>query len=371
MSKDALQAKGPERIVRLTDEGSGLNGFIVLHSTVLGPAAGGCRFWRYATGDEAVADALRLAEGMTLKNALAGLPFGGGKAVIQAPLGPYDRPALFRAFGRAVDELESQYVTAEDVGTNVEDMVYVAKETRFVAGLPQTTAKPGGDPSYWTARGVLLAMRIAAERHLGKDLSKTTVAVQGLGHVGWTLCQLLYASGARLLVSDIRSEIAIKAQQQLNATVLAGTEILEASADVFAPCALGGILNRDSIKRLRAKIVCGAANNQLASPGDGRMLASRGVLYAPDYLVNAGGIINVAGEYFRWTQQRVRERVDLIGPRLAQVLDLAERRNIPTSEAAESLARMVIAREEQVLSFTGTAPEVQGSTPTSLQSNTG
>jgi leucine dehydrogenase len=343
MSTVTLPAKVPEQIVRLSDAASGLSGFIVVHSTLLGPSAGGCRFWRYATADEAFADALRLAEGMTYKNALAGLPFGGGKAVIRAPSGPYNRAALFRAYGRALGELAGQYVTAEDVGTSVEDMVTVAEETRFVAGLPQTGGRAGGDPSSWTARGVFQAMQVALERRLGKKIADSTVAIQGLGHVGWALCQLLHAAGARLLVSDVRAEIAAKARDRFLATVLDGPELIRSSADVFAPCALGGIINPESIKQLGATIVCGAANNQLASPGDARALASRDILYAPDYLVNAGGIINVAGEYFRWSQQEVRERVDLIGPRLVQVLDFAAVRKMAPNEAADAVATAIIA----------------------------
>lgn len=342
MSTVTLPAKVPEQIVRLSDEASGLTGFIVVHSTRLGPAAGGCRFWRYPTGDDAVADALRLAEGMTYKNALAGLPFGGGKAVIRAPAGQYDRSALFRAYGRAVNDLGGRYVTAEDVGTSVEDMVSVAQETPHVAGLPQKSGKAGGDPSYWTARGVFDAMEVAVARRLKAKLADITVAVQGLGHVGWALCQLLHAAGARLIVSEVRSAVALAAAEHFDATISGATELIQSSADVFAPCALGGVLNPTSIRQLRAKIVCGAANNQLACSADGRTLADREILYAPDFLVNAGGIINVAGEYFGWPQNEVREQVHLIGTRLAQVLDVADVRMITPHEAANDVAGSII-----------------------------
>jgi len=349
MSSVVLPKNGPEQILCLSDEASGLSGFIVVHSTRLGPAAGGCRLWRYATDADAVADALRLAEGMTYKNALAGLPFGGGKAVIRMPAGHFDRAALFRAFGRAINDLGGDYITAEDVGTSVEDMVNVAHETRFVAGLPQTTPKAGGDPSYWTARGVFQAMTVALERRLGLKLAGATVAVQGLGNVGWRLCQLLFAAGARLLVSEIRPDVAAKAVELFGATILSECELIQSHVHVFAPCALGGVINSTSIPLLNAKIVCGAANNQLASSFDGSALANRGILYAPDFLVNAGGIINVAGECFGWPQQEVRERVDLIGIRLAQVLDVADAKKSAPHEAAISVADSIIkntARQE-------------------------
>jgi leucine dehydrogenase len=348
MSIVTLPAKVPEQIVRLSDKASGLSGFIVVHSTRLGPSAGGCRFWRYATGDEAFADALRLAEGMTYKNALAGLPFGGGKAVIRAPSGPYDRAALFRAYGRALDELAGQYVTAEDVGTTMEDMVSVAEETRHVAGLPQKSGTAGGDPSYWTARGVFEAMRVAVERRLRTELADVTVAVQGLGHIGWALCQLLHAAGARLIVTELRGAVAAAAAERFGATVLSPLELVQSSADVFAPCALGGVLNAKSIPQLRVKIVCGAANNQLACAADGDALASRGILYAPDFVVNAGGIINVAGEYFGWSQEEVRKRVDLIGPRLTQVLNFAAVQVISPHEAASAVAASIIESDDPI-----------------------
>ncbi len=337
------QPRPPEEIVRLDDAKSGLRGVIVLHSTKLGPAAGGCRFRHYVSEHEASLDALRLAEGMSYKNALAGLPLGGGKAVICEPVGDYDRAALFRAFGRAVASLNGRYLTAEDVGTSVEEMLHVAETTRHVAGLPAKPGAPGGDPSPWTALGVLRAMEVAVRRRLGSDLRDVTVAVQGLGHVGFALCGLLHEAGARLIVAEPRSAVAARAAVMFDAEVMTSKALLEAKVDVFAPCALGAVLDRSAVRSLQARVVCGAANNQLATPRQGLELAERGVLYAPDYLVNAGGIINVAAEYFGWSEEDARERVERIGARLSEVLDLADEGGTPPHEAADMLAQSIIA----------------------------
>jgi len=339
----ASLAHPPEEIVPLDDPETGLRGMIVLHSTALGPAAGGCRVWRYENERGAARDALRLAEGMSYKNALAGLPLGGGKAVICQPAGKVDRPALFRALGRAVDALGGRYVTAEDVGTSVGDMLHVGERTRHVAGLPARPGMPGGDPSPWTALGVFRAMEVAVRRRLGAELGDVTVAVQGLGHVGFALCDLLHRAGARLIVAEPRKAVAARAATLFGADVMTSSRLLAAEADVFAPCALGAVLDKATVRRLRAKVVCGAANNQLAMPQQGPELAAQGVLYAPDYLVNAGGIINVAAEYLGWSETDARERVEAIGPRLAEVLDLAEANGTAPNQAADALARSIMA----------------------------
>lgn len=334
----------PCEIIRLDDPDAGLEGLIVLHSTRLGPAAGGCRIWPYADMAEATADALRLAEGMTYKNALAGLPFGGGKAVIRQPAGAFDRAALFAAFGRAVEALEGRYVTAEDVGTSPADMAHVATATRHVAGLAHRAGRPGGDPSPFTARGVFRAMEVAVERRLGRSLGDVTVAVQGLGSVGFALCQLLHAAGAKLVVAEQRSELAARAATAFGAQIAGTRTILETRADVFAPCALGAVLDAQSIPHLKASVVCGAANNQLATPEDGGRLAERGVLYCPDYVVNSGGIINVAGEYFDWSVEEVERRIGAIGQTLGRVLDYGNAAGLRPHEAADALAREILAR---------------------------
>ena len=342
------QSLPPEEVVTFHDEGSGASGVIVLHSSALGPAAGGCRLWHYPDDRAAAVDALRLAEGMALKNALADLPLGGGKAVIRLPQRPFDRAALFRAFGRQVAELKGRYVTAEDVGTSVADMAEVATRTRHVAGLPASGQKPGGDPSPWTALGVLEAMRVAVDRQLGADLSDLTVAVQGLGHVGYALCELLHAQGAKLIVAEPRSDVAARAADRFGAMVMSSRALLSAKVDVLAPCALGAVLDAPTVAGLRASVVCGAANNQLAEEDMALKLAERGVLYAPDFLVNAGGIVNVAGEYLGWRAAEVRRRVMAIGPRMEAVLSRAERDGVVPHQAARAVALDRIANAPRV-----------------------
>lgn len=333
-----LTSLPPEEVVTFYDRDSGASGVIALHSTALGPAAGGCRVWRYASKQAATVDALKLAEGMALKNALAELPFGGGKAVICLPDGPFDREALFRAFGREVAALKGRYVTAEDVGTSVADMACVATQTRHVAGLPSKNGQPGGDPSPWTALGVLQAMRVAVRHRLGAELSDVTVAVQGLGHVGFALCELLHAEGARLIVAEPRSDVAARAADRFGAMVMSSRALLTAKVDVLAPCALGAVLDGETVAGLRASVVCGAANNQLAEDEMAVRLAERDILYAPDFLVNAGGIVNVAGEYLGWRKAEVRRRVMAIGERMESVLNRAARDAVTPHHAARAVA---------------------------------
>lgn len=343
-----LDEVGMERLLPLQDDKAGLSGFIAIHSTQLGPAAGGCRLWHYPTLDAARVDAIRLAEGMSYKNALAGLPLGGGKAVLCRPTGPYDRERLFEAFARAVATLGGDYVTAEDVGTTVEDMTTVAGITDHVAGLSAAPGCAGGDPSPWTALGVKIAMEKAARQELGKSLSELTVIVQGLGNVGYALCQLLHAEGAKLIVAEQRAEVAARAAAAFGAEVAHCGTVLKARADVLAPCALGGLLDDDAVGKLRVKLICGAANNQLSRPGIGDALAARGIVYAPDYVVNAGGIINVAAEYLDWSPETVRHRVEAIGDRLLHVLDLARDGRLSTNRVADDLARRVMANGQYV-----------------------
>jgi len=340
---DLAPVQSPAAVHMVRDAASGLDGLIVLHSTALGPAAGGCRFWHYASAGDMAADALRLAEGMSYKNALADLPFGGGKAVLRRPSGRFDRRALFEAFGRAVEALGGGYVTAEDVGTGIDDMRAVAQATRHVAGLPAIGGWPGGDPSPWTALGVFLSMEVAVERRLGRPLSDCSVAIQGVGQVGAALAMMLHGIGAKLVIADVDAANAARVAAATGAMVAPASAILSFKADVLAPCALGGVLNARTIPTLHAKVVCGAANNQLGTREDGALLADRGVLYAPDYVVNAGGIINVAAEHLRWSAEVARDRVEATGARLARVLDLAERSGQATNLAAENLARATIA----------------------------
>lgn len=333
----------PEAVHVMRDPETGLEGVIVLHSTRLGPAAGGCRLWHYADSAAATTDALRLAEGMAYKNTMADLPLGGGKAVIRRPVGSFDRVALFRAFGREVERLEGRYLTAEDVGTGVEDMRRVREETTHVAGLPVAAGAVGGDPSPWTALGVLHAMQEAVRRRHGSGLSGARVAVQGLGHVGEQLAMLLRDAGARLVVTDIDPERAANGAARLGAQLVAPDAILDVPCDVFAPCALGGVLDEDGVRRLKAGIVCGAANNVLANDSAGLQLMSRGVLYCPDYVVNSGGIINVCAEKLGWSMAQVEQRVSATGQRLSAVLDHATFHHLAPHRAADALARARIA----------------------------
>ena len=332
----------PENIVRLDDSEAGLDGYIVVHSSRLGPAAGGCRLWSYDSSQEALEDALRLARGMAFKNALAGLPLGGGKAVLRRPKGDIDRPALFRAFARAVEKLGGEYVTAEDVGTSVEDMMWVRQHTRYVAGLSPRENAPGGDPSPWTARGVFEAMRVATRLHLGKELGDVTVAVQGLGHVGYALCALLHAAGARLTVAERHADVAARAAAAFGAQVVGCDRITSAKVDMFAPCALGHVLTPEVVAHLHAKVVCGAANNQLSGDHVAVLLERRGIFYAPDFVVNAGGIINVAGEYLGWPQSEVEAKITMIGPRLERLLTLSAANGEPPADTAVRTAAEII-----------------------------
>jgi leucine dehydrogenase len=310
-----------ERVLIASDEATGLRTLIAVHNTARGPGFGGCRFWAYENDLAALHDAQRLSQGMSYKNALANLPFGGGKAVIVKPKGDFDREALFAAFARAVDSLQGAYITAEDVGTTTADMRVVQRHTAYVSGIPREGAF-GGDPSPKTAWGVFVSIQAGAQAVLGRsDLHGLTVAIQGLGAVGWHLAEFLQQAGARLMVADIDPAKTAKAQERFGATVVGVDQILSAPADVLAPCALGASLNAATIPTLKAKLVCGAANNQLALPSDGQLLAERGIAYLPDYLVNAGGIISVAREYRgEGEEQAVMAEVSRIAERVTELL---------------------------------------------------
>ncbi|PXA90989.1 amino acid dehydrogenase [Nostoc sp. 3335mG] len=345
---DARFAMPVEQLVQLEDRESGLSGVIAIHSTALGPAAGGCRFWRYPDAEAAAADAVRLAEGMSYKNAMAGLPFGGGKAVLRLPEGPFDRDALFRAFGRAVRALDGRYVTAEDVGTRVRDMEVIADETRHVAGRTARPGLAGGDPSPWTALGVFEAMVVGARRSLGADLSELTVAVQGTGNVGGILCRMLADAGARLVLADVDPERRERLAAIHGARVVDVAEIATTEADIFAPCALGGALDAATVAAMPAKLVCGAANNQLATPDVAALLVDRRITYVPDYVANAGGIINVSAEYLGESSLDVEARVMAIGPRVATILDQADREGVSPALVADRMAREIIASAKRL-----------------------
>ncbi len=308
-----------ETVLRVHDASIGLTGFIAVHSTKLGPAAGGLRMRPYDSEDAALTDALRLSEGMTYKNAAAGLPLGGGKAVIMGDASTKTSAQLL-TFARAINTLEGDYWTAEDMGMSPSDMALLATETKFVAGLPDG-AHASGDPSPVTARGIFEAIKVTAKHRFGSaDLSDRTVAVQGLGHVGTYLCDFLHKAGAKLILADINTKRVAELAAKYNAQTAGADDILTVKADIFAPCAIGAILNADSIAKLNVAAVCGGANNQLAASEDGARLHARGILYAPDFVANAGGIINVATEVLA-----IDNRAAYVDEKLNAVVDTLDR----------------------------------------------
>jgi leucine dehydrogenase len=322
------------------DAASGLRAVIAVHSTALGPAAGGCRMWPYAALEDAVSDALRLSRGMSYKNAMAELPFGGGKAVIIGDAREKTRHRM-EAFGRLVDSLGGRYITAEDVGTTTADMEQVACVTPFVSGLANRTGQVGGDPGPKTALGVFLGIKAAVRFQLGRvSVEGVKIAVQGLGGVGYPLCRLLAAEGALLRVADARPAAVQRVCQELGAEAVPAEAILAEDVDVVAPCALGAVFDGRSIPMLRARVVAGAANNQLARDEHGKALMQAGILYAPDYVINAGGIINVAHEYRGdATEAQVRAEIEKIPARLTEIFERARREDRPTSAIADQMAR--------------------------------
>ena len=329
-----------EKVVLWSDERSGYRGIIAIHSTALGPAVGGTRFWNYESDELAKLDALRLSRGMSYKNALAGLPFGGGKSVIIGDHRRYDREQIFRAHGRFVEMLGGQYITAEAVGTTPADMEVVSRETRYVGGLPAKS----GNPSPKTAFGVFRAMQACATQRWGTDdMSGRTVAIQGCGSTGYYLAENLHAAGARLIVCDVDPTSAHKVSDEFGAKTVEPFEIFAVQAEVFAPCALGGILNNETIPRLKAEIVVGSANNQLLDDSHGETLAQLGILYAPDYVANSGGIINGCRELLGWNESDTTQKISGIYERMQTLLELAERERIPPFKAADALARKLIA----------------------------
>ncbi len=335
-----------EGVHLVTDRASGLRAIIAIHSTHLGPAAGGTRFWHYADPAQAITDALRLSRGMSYKNAMAGLPMGGGKGVILADADRTRSEAQLEAFGAAIDSLGGRYVTAEDVGMSDADMVKIARRTRFVSGLPVAAGAAGGNPGPTTAMGVYLGVKAAAKRALGADtMAGVHVAIQGVGSVGGGLARLLAKDGAKLTLADVDVAKARALAKEMGAAVVAGEEILAIEADIVSPNALGAILTQTSIDALQTKVIAGGANNQLATPADGARLHARGILYAPDYVINAGGIINVSLEYLgNGDRAEVDARVAKIPDRLVEVWDESDRTGLPAAAVADRIAQRLIGR---------------------------
>jgi leucine dehydrogenase len=333
---------GHERIVYASAPSSGLRAIVAIHDRTLGPAIGGCRLFPYASEADALADVLRLSRGMTYKNALGGLPFGGGKSVIIAEPSAKS-PALLAAFAKVVNSFDGQYWTGEDINIGADDIAELARHTNYVIG--RTTGEVrSGDPSPFTAGGCFAGMKAALRHVFGTDnFTHRRVAIPGVGNVGFALASLIAKAGGALIVADVRTEHLDRARAAFGADVVAPEAIYDQACDVFAPCAMGATLTADTIARIRARIVCGVANNQLATPEAGRLLFERGIVYAPDYVVNLGGMLNASGDFFaRYDVGEVWAKVNAIGDTTARVLETADREKRPTSEIADALAEAII-----------------------------
>lgn len=329
-----------EQVVFCNDPHTGLKAIIAVHNTNRGPAVGGCRMWNYASEEEALRDVLRLSRGMSYKNAMAGLNLGGGKAVIIADSATQKTPEMMRSFGRFINSVGGKYITAEDVGINVEDMEQVATQTKFVAGLNNGVAA-SGDPSPYTAHGTFKGLCAAVKHRLGLDsLQGLKVAVQGLGHVGYDLARELHEAGATLFVTDINKDSVARAVEAFGATAVGLDEIYSQDVDVFAPCALGSIINDTTIPQLKAKVIAGASNNQLEESRHDQVLKDLNILYAPDYVINAGGIMNVSHEVNgdNITPAEGMKAVEVIYDTLMEIFDIAEEKAMPTGIIADQLA---------------------------------
>ncbi|TGE37790.1 Glu/Leu/Phe/Val dehydrogenase [Desulfosporosinus fructosivorans] len=333
-----LQKYDYEQLVICQDQTSGLKAIICIHDTTLGPALGGTRMWNYDCEEDAILDALRLARGMTYKNAAAGLNLGGGKTVIIGDSRTQKNEELFRAFGRYVQSLSGRYITAEDVGTTVRDMDWVHLETKFVTGV-SSSCGASGDPSPMTARGVWRGMKAAAKEAYGSDsLNGKTIAIQGLGHVGYYLAKHLHEEGAKLIVTDIHDDVIKRVVDEMGARVVGCDEIFGVEADIFAPCAMGAVINDETIPQFKFRIIAGAANNILNEDRHGDKLHELGIIYAPDYVINAGGVINVADELEGYNYERALAKVEMVYDNVAKVIEIAKRDQIPTYKAADRMA---------------------------------
>jgi leucine dehydrogenase len=338
---DQMQEMGHEQVVFCHDPNSGLNAIIAIHNTTLGPALGGTRLWNYNSHEEGIVDALRLSRGMTYKAAISGLNLGGGKAVIIGDASKVKSEALWRRYGKFVNSLNGKYITAEDVNTSAKDMEYISMETKSVTGVPEYMGG-SGDPSPFTAYGVFIGMKASAKKAWGSDsLAGKKVLVQGVGHVGQYLVGHLVEAGAKVYISDINeTKINETVEKFRSVEVVAGADIFNIEMDIYAPCALGASVNTDSINAMKCRIIAGAANNQLAVENEhGPMLVQKGILYAPDFLINAGGLINVGAELDGYNRERVMGNVEKIYDRTLEIFDLAEKEGIHTQAAAMQIAQ--------------------------------
>lgn len=327
-----------EQLVFCHDKNSGLKAIIAIHDTTLGPALGGARMWPYESEEKAIEDALRLARGMTYKNAVSGLNLGGGKTVIIGDPSKDKNEEMFRALGRYIQSLNGRYITAEDVGTTVEDMDLIYEETDYVTGISPTFGS-SGNPSPVTAYGVYLGIKASAKEAFGNEnLKGRKIAVQGLGNVAYKLCEYLHQEGAELIVTDINKKAVERVVNDFGAVAVEPDEIYKQDVDIFSPCALGAIINDDTIPQLKAKVIAGSANNQLKESRHGQILYEKGIVYAPDYVINAGGVINVADELYGYNRERAMKRVETIYDNLTKIFEISKEENIPTFLAANRLA---------------------------------
>lgn len=332
-----------EQLVFCQDKNSGLKAIIAIHDTTLGPALGGVRMWPYTSEEQAIEDALRLARGMTYKNAASGLNLGGGKTVIIGDPAKDKNEEMFRALGRFIQSLNGRYITAEDVGTTVEDMDLIYEETDYVTGISPEFGS-SGNPSPVTAYGVYLGMKASAKEAFGdENLKGKKIAVQGLGNVAYKLCEYLHTEGAELIVTDINPNAVDRVVKKFNATPVDPNEIYKQEVDIFSPCALGAIINDDTIPQLKAKVIAGSANNQLKESRHGEILFEKGIVYAPDYVINAGGVINVADELNGYNRSRAMKKVETIYDNLTKIYEISRQEKIPTYLAANRLAEERIA----------------------------
>lgn len=337
-----------EQVIFCQDKTSNLKAIIAIHDTTLGPALGGVRMWDYENEDEAVFDALRLAKGMTYKNAAAGLKLGGGKAVIIGNPQQNKNEEMFRVFGRYIQSLNGRYITAEDVGTTENDMALIHSETDYVTGISPTLGG-SGDPSPVTAYGVYCGIKAAVKEAYGTESVKgLTVAVQGVGNVAYHLLQYLYKEEAQLIVTDINKKAVEKAVREFGAKAVEPDEIYDQTCDIFSPCALGGVLNDETLLRIKAKVIAGSANNQLKEERHGDQLHQNGILYAPDYVINSGGVINIADELLGdYNQERAMKKVEAIYGNTMKVFEISKRDQIPTYQAADRMAEERIEKARQ------------------------
>jgi len=339
LTLEKMYSMGHEQVVFFQDKSCGLKAIIAIHDTTLGPALGGTRMWQYASEEDALIDVLRLSKGMTYKAAVSGLNLGGGKAVIIGDPKKDKSEALFRAFGRYIESLNGRYITAEDVNTTVDDIEHIFAETNYVTGVAQQYGG-SGNPAPYTALGVFRGIEASATKAFGnRSLQGKTVAIQGVGSVGFELAQLLHAVGANLVYTDISERGIEKMRESFpNAKFVSSNEIFSTECDIYAPCALGASINDETIPLLKCKVIAGAANNQLKEDRHGQMVKDKGIFYAPDYLINAGGLMNVSIEFEGWDDSKSRRMIDTIYDKTLEVFHISDEKNIPVNKAADVMA---------------------------------